>query len=459
MALSPVILVVDDDEAICDACLDVLRPEGYQVSAVQDPRAGLKLVCERGVDLVLCDLRMPHVDGLEFLRLAKADDPELVLLMITAYGTVETAVQAMKNGAYDFLAKPFSPDELRLAVRRGLEMRRLTLQNRALKQELRGHRGPERDPDFVLGVSPAMREVRDIVSKVAPSDSTVLLLGETGTGKEVIARLIHQSSFRRQEPFLAVDCGSLVETLFESELFGHCKGSFTGAVATKYGRFELANGGTLFFDEIANIRPQVQAKLLRAIQEREITRVGESRPIRVDVRLIAATNRDIVAAVHDGSFREDLFYRLSVVPIALPPLRDRREDIPVLAEHFLAKYSRRRQKSVHAFSPDALQALMRHDWPGNVRELESVIERAVVLSGRDVLRPADLLFFGQPTPANDLPVYDDLRPLEAVEAEHIRRVLLTLNGHLSRAAEVLGINRKTLRLKLQKYGLEKTSEA
>ena len=300
-----------------------------------------------------------------------------------------------------------------------------------------------------------MVRVREQIQKVAPTNSTVLILGETGTGKELVARAIHQFSERQQEPMLTVDCGSLVETLFESELFGHVKGSFTGATATKHGRFELANGGTLFLDEITNIGPKIQGKLLRAIQEREIIRVGSSHPIKVDVRIIAATNRDILQEVKEGNFREDLFYRLSVVPIHLPPLRERKDDIAALADHFLERFKRKKKKDVKGIAGGTMKALVTYGWPGNVRELESVIERAVVLTENETIMPADLMFFGgqQPESAHSGREQGELVALDALEEQHIRRVLAATGGKKSKAAEILGIDRKTLRLKMARYGI------
>jgi DNA-binding NtrC family response regulator len=449
------ILVIDDDATICEAVAEVITAEGYAVQTAPDGAAGLALIKEHGFDLIIVDLVMRGMDGMTVLRSVKADDPDAVVIVITAHGTVEAAVQAMKLGAFDFLSKPFTPDELRMVVKRGVSVRRLTLHNRLLKEELEHSTGIEPDVNPILGTSSAMVRVREQIQKVAPTNSTVLILGETGTGKELVARAIHQFSERQQEPMLTVDCGSLVETLFESELFGHVKGSFTGATATKHGRFELANGGTLFLDEITNIGPKIQGKLLRAIQEREIIRVGSSHPIKVDVRIIAATNRDILHEVKEGNFREDLFYRLSVVPIHLPPLRERKDDIPALAGHFLDRFKRKKKKNVKSIGGSTMKALMTYAWPGNVRELESVIERAVVLTENETIEAADLMFFGgqQPESAHAGSEQGELVALDAIEEQHIRRVLAATEGKKSRAAEILGIDRKTLRLKMAKYGI------
>jgi two-component system response regulator HydG len=447
------ILVIDDDPGICEAIGEVVTTEGYACRTAPDGEAGLALAKEHGFDLLIVDLVMRGMDGIAVLRSVKTEDPDAVVIVITAHGTIEAAVQAMKLGAFDFLSKPFTPDELRMAVKRGLSVRRLTLQNRLLKEELKHSTGIPSDSNPILGQSASIARVREQIQKVALTNSTVLILGETGTGKELVARAIHQFSERQQEPMLTVDCGALVETLFESELFGHVKGSFTGATATKHGRFELANGGTLFLDEITNIGPKIQGKLLRAIQEREIIRIGSSHPIKVDVRIIAATNRDILHEVKQGNFREDLFYRLSVVPIHLPPLRDRKDDIAELAEHFLERFKRKKKKDVKGISEAAMSALMSYNWPGNVRELESVIERAVVLTENETITPADLMFFGgQQRPAGDS-AEQELVALETLEREHIRRVIAATEGKKSKAAEILGIDRKTLRLKMAKYGI------
>jgi len=309
-------------------------------------------------------------------------------------------------------------------------------------------------PDVIVGQSESMKKVEELVRKVGPTDTTVLISGESGTGKELVARAIHRHSRRRDKPFVAVDCGSLVENLFESELFGHVKGSFTGATATKYGRFELANGGTLFFDEIGNISINIQTKLLRVLQEREITKVGSSQVIKVDVRIVAATNKDLQKAVKAGTFREDIFYRLSVVPISLPPLRERRDDIPLLANHFLRKYNRKRRKNIRAISDRAMKALVEYDWPGNVRELENAIERAVVLSENDVVKPSDLLYYGLTVETPSASDTGEAKRLIDVEKEHIAKALKMFNGHRGRTAEWLGIDRKTLRSKLRRYGIE-----
>ena len=444
------ILVMDDEETMRDSCRQALSRDGNRVAVAEDGLKGLALLKRESFDLVILDLKMPGLSGMEVLKKIKEDNPEATVIVITGYATVESAVEAMKRGAYDFIPKPFTPDSLRAIVKRALDRRELALENVLLRSELKASFGPE----VIIGQSESMKKVEELVRKVGPTDTTVLISGESGTGKELVARAIHCHSSRRDKPFVAVDCGSLVENLFESELFGHVKGSFTGATATKYGRFELANGGTLFFDEIGNISINIQTKLLRVLQEREITKVGSSQVIKVDVRIVAATNKDLQKAVKREVFREDLFYRLSVVPITLPPLRERRNDIPLLANHFLKKYNRKRRKDIRAISGRAMKALVQYDWPGNVRELENAIERAVVLSENDVVKPPDLLYYGLTVETPSSSDTGEAKRLIDVEREHIAKTLKMFNGHKGKTAEWLGIDRKTLRLKLRRYGIE-----
>lgn len=443
------ILVIDDEESMRDSCRQALLRDENRVEVAEDGSKGLSMLERESFDLVILDLKMPGLSGMEVLKKIKEEDPKIVVVVITGYATVESAVEAMKAGAYDFIPKPFTPESLRMISRRALEKRKLSLENVLLRAELKGRFGTE----AIVGRSSSMREVEELVRKVAPSDSTVLISGETGTGKELIARAIHSQSSRRDKPFVVVDCGGLAESLFESELFGHVKGSFTGATETKYGRFEVANNGTVFLDEIGNISMNIQTKLLRVLQEREITRVGSSQVIKVDVRIIAATNKELLKCVKEQTFREDLFYRLSVVPIVLPPLRERREDIALLANHFLRKHNVKKEKSVTAISERAMKVLTEYDWPGNVRELENVVERAVVLTKSGVIEPDDLWYYelGSKTPSSS--DADETKSLTDVEKEHIIRTLEALNGHIGKASEALGIDRKTLRLKLRKYGI------
>lgn len=449
MTVVPNILVIDDEEPVRDTCEQILSKDNCRVKVAGKGDEGLQIMKEESFDIILLDLKMPGLSGVEVLERIKENSPETIVIVITGYPSVESAVQTMKLGAYDYIPKPFTPDELRIVVRRALEKRELVLENIYLKRK---HK-EELEPD-IIGQSEGLQKIVQLAKKVGPTDSTVLITGESGTGKELIAKVIRNCSSRRDKPFITVDCGSLVESLFESELFGHVKGSFTGATATKHGRFELANGGTIFFDEIGNISTSIQAKLLRAIQEGEVTKVGSTQVIRVDVRIIAATNQDLVELVDEGRFRDDLFYRLSVVPINLPPLRERPEDIPVLADYFLEVYSRKRKKNVQGISKEAMEALTRYRWPGNVRELENAIERAVVLTESNVIQPADLLYYGLSATKVSSPGIERPLRLEDMEKEHILSSLKMHNGHRSMTAQSLGIDRKTLRMKMKRYGIE-----
>ncbi len=443
------ILVVDDDKTMRDACHQILARQGFQVEQAASARQGLGLLERRSFDVILLDLVMPDLDGLDILKKIKTLDADCEVIIITGYGSIPTAVEAMKAGAFHFLSKPFAPDDLRTVITRALENRRLNLENLYLRQELKSKDGRGN----VVYQSESMARIMEMASRVAGTDSTVLITGESGTGKSIIARQIHQGSSRAKRPFITVDCGTLVETLFESELFGHVKGAFTGADANKVGKFELAQHGTLFFDEISNISLEVQAKLLRAVEERKVSKVGSHRVITVDVRLIAATNRDLTLAIKEGSFRGDLFYRLNVVSLHIPPLRERKDDIPLLVDHFLKKYNSRIHKQsnqIKGVSPAALEVFLGHDWPGNVRELENTVERLVVLSAGPFLEPQDLayagLFLAPPSESTSV----DLKDLER---EHIRRIFQKFRGHKSETAKALGIDRKTLREKLKRYDI------
>ncbi len=440
------ILIVDDDESIRDSCTQLLTNMKEKVKSAADGNAGLKMVKQKAFDIVIVDLKMPGLSGMKLLKKIKEINPDTLVIVITGYATVDSAVEAMKNGAYDFLPKPFTPEELRLIIRRAREKRKLVLDNLRLQQELEINL----ELDTLIGNSAAMKKVKKIIQKVGPTGSTILITGESGTGKELVARAIHENSKRNQMPFVTVDCSTLVENLFESELFGHVKGSFTGATDTKHGRLELANHGTVFFDEISNIGLEVQAKLLRAIQEREIIKVGGTQALKIDIRIIAATNKDLRRAVQENTFREDLFYRLSVVPLFLAPLRERKDDIPQLVDYFINKYNHKRNKSIKGITEKTMKALVEYNWPGNIRELENVIERAVVLTENDYIKPEDLSYYGLKIQGN---LYQDQSLME-VEKQHIQDTLQRNNWHMQRAAEVLGIDRKTLRLKIRKYGLK-----
>jgi DNA-binding NtrC family response regulator len=444
------ILIIDDEEAILDSCRQVLEKEGYSTKGAKDGIQGLGLFRQEFFHLVLLDLKLPGKDGLQVLQEIKEENPATPVIIMTGYASVESAVEAIKLGAYDYMSKPFSPKELRINVKKALENRKLLIENLYLRRELEA----KTEADMIVGQSSAMAKVLDLVRSVSPSESTVLITGESGTGKEMLAREIHKHSSRCTGPFVVVDCGALVETLFESELFGHVKGSFTGAHETKHGRFEIASGGTIFLDEISNISLNIQAKLLRAIQEREVTRVGSSKPIKVDVRIVAATNRDLSEMVREGNFREDLFYRLSVVPINIPPLRERKEDIPALVDHFLKKYNKIAKKNIAGTSPQVDKALKSYDWPGNIRELENTMERAVVLSKGDRIDLDSLMYFGiSVSPSFMRASGGDYKSLEEVEKEYIQTVLQSQGGNKSRTAEILGVDRKTLQAKVKKYNL------
>jgi two-component system response regulator PilR (NtrC family) len=448
------ILVVDDERSMRDLLAIALRQAGYEVVQADGGEHAVEVLRTGDFDLVITDLRMRKVDGLGVLRAAREHSPGTVVLVVTAYASTETAVEAMKLGAYDYLTKPFKLDEIRLTVEKALERKRLQDENRALRRELARERGLAR----FVGRSPAMLDVFAMIRKAADSTSTVMITGESGTGKELVAHAIHQESPRRDGPFVSVNCGAIPEGLMESELFGHVKGAFTGAVASTPGLFAAAHGGTLFLDEITEIPTSVQVKLLRAVQEREIRRVGDTRDVRVDVRLIAASNRDLSRAVAEGQLREDLFYRLNVVPIHLPPLRQRREDIPLLVAHFIEKVSRTLGRVPKPVTPEAMAILERYHWPGNIRELENVIERAIVLgSGEaldvDALPPA---LVTPPTQENlplDLPPQglnlDDL--LDRIEQRYLELALQRTGGVQTRAAELLGLSFRQFRYKLQKH--------
>ncbi len=442
------ILIIDDEESIRDSMSQVLHKEGYKVKAAVEGKEGLRLFSNETFQVVFLDLKLPGIRGMDILSRIKEASPETPVIVITGYASIESAVEAMKRGAFDYMVKPFTPEELRVITKRALDSRKILYENIYLRRELEA----KIEFEMVVGKSKAMNKVLDIVRRVSPTESTILITGESGTGKELIAREIHRHSLRRDAPLVVVDCGALVETLFESELFGHVKGSFTGAHETKHGRFEVADGGTIFFDEISNIGLNIQAKLLRVIQEREVNRIGSSKPIKVDVRILAATNENLADSVRKGKFREELFYRLSVVPVHLPPLRERKEDIPLLVEHFLHKYNKKAKKNVENVSPRAVKALTEYDWPGNIRELENTIERAIVLSKGNDIELEDLMYHGISASSGMLnPVGGKYKTLEEMEKEYIRAVLRAQFGNKTRAADLLGIDRKTLWAKIKKY--------
>jgi two-component system response regulator HydG len=447
----PSILVVDDESAILDTVRILLKNEGFEVSVAQGGKAGLEALERLSPQIVLTDVRMPGVSGIDLLQAARLRDPDTPVILMTAQAELRTAIQAVNEGAFYYIQKPFSNDDLVSICRRAVEHRQLKTENRSLKQEIRRR---ERSQSVrPLGNSKAFGEVLRLAEMVAPTDSTVLIQGESGTGKEVIARYIHELSTRVESPFLSINCGALPESLLESELFGHVKGAFTGAVRDNQGLFAAAKGGTFFLDEIGETTPATQVKLLRVLQEREMIPVGGTEPVPVDVRLIAATNRDLEDDIKSGRFRSDLFYRLNVIAIHLPPLRARKDDIPLLAETFLRRLAEGRKESPKALSAAALESVMSYDWPGNVRELENALERAVTLTKGDEIAPAALP--ERVTERRAEPLVSE-RPhanptLEAVERAYILWVLQTESGNKTRAAEVLGIDPSTLYRKLGRY--------
>ena len=443
------VLVVDDEPAQRELVAGFLRKHGFDVVLAGGGREAVARFKQEPFDLVLTDQRMPDLSGLEVLEAVRSTSPETAVVIITAYGTIETAVSAVKAGAADYLTKPLNLDDLLHRVHRLRERQRLVTENRELREALAERHRVE----GIIGDSGRMQEVLSLVRRVAPSDATVLIRGESGTGKELIARALHYASPRAAGPLVKVNCAALAESLLEAELFGHEKGAFTGAVASRKGRFEMADGGSIFLDEIGDLPPHLQVKLLRVLQEREFERVGSSRPIKVDVRLLAATHRDLEALVREGRFREDLYYRINVVTIMLPPLRERREDLPPLIEHFLRAFAGKNGKSVRGLTREAREALLRYDYPGNIRELENLIERAVVLTRDDVIGVEDLPLTLE-TPASGSGNEAGLiAAVEGLERRMIREALAKADGTQTRAAELLGISERVLRYKLKKYGL------
>lgn len=442
------ILVIDDEEVIRDSLKQLLlRDDNYNVETAETGELALEIISTKSFDIAIIDLKLPGISGMEVLQKIKENYNDIIPIVITGHATVSSAVESMRLGAYDFIPKPINPDEFRLIIKRAAEKKKLLIENLYLQEQLK----MKTEDSVILGKSKAMQKIWKLVTKVAPTDSTVLITGESGTGKELVARAIHNNSSRKNSPFITVDCGSLVENLFESELFGHVKGSFTGAVNTKYGRFELANGGTIFFDEVANISTNIQGKLLRAIQEREITKVGSNDPIPINVRVISATNKDLEHAVKEESFRDDLYYRLNVVHINLPPLRERKEDVPVLSNYFLNKYNQKRKKNIKSIAEDAMEILVNYEWLGNVRELENIIERAVVLTENEIIKPDDLIYCNHRLEETAMQETSKHKKLAEVEKEHILRTLKAVNWHKSKASELLDIDRKTLSRKLSQY--------
>ncbi|MFZ0819680.1 MAG: sigma-54 dependent transcriptional regulator [Candidatus Acidiferrales bacterium] len=445
-------ILIVEDEAKMRRLLELnLGEEGWSTFSAGDAEEGLKILGREAIDLILTDFKLPGMNGLEFLQSIRRVNAEVPVILMTAYGSVETAVEAMRNGASNYVLKPFSLEEIKLVVRKELDVRQLLSENRTLREEL----GKRYDYPNIVAKSARMQEVLAAVERVAPTNSTVLIGGESGVGKELIARAIHQHSKRAAGPFIKINCTAIPENLLESELFGYEKGAFTGANSTKPGKFELADKGTLFLDEIGDVPTATQAKLLRVLQEREFERLGGTRTIKVDVRMIAATNRDLRAALEQGTFREDLYYRLNVVPIDVPPLRDHKEDIPGLVEHFLEQYSAENGKQLRGVAPSAMQTLMSFHWPGNVRELQNIIERAVTFARSDKIEAGDIQLDSAPSKGYSgaqgfLPAG---MTLDSWEDEMIREALRRANGNKSQAARLLGLTRNALRYRLSKIGI------
>ncbi len=461
------ILIVDDEPIVCRSCVKVLIPEGYSVATTESGQEGIEMGATGDYDLIIVDLKMPDVDGMQVLQAVRKRQPDVEVIVITGYSTVSTAVKAMKRGAIDYLPKPFTPDELIVVVTKAMEKRRLVVENR----ELREKPGDKFGLDSIIGQSKAMQRVYTLVRKVAPTNTTVLIYGESGTGKELLAKTIHYNSLRKDEHFLPADCSALAPTLLESELFGHVKGSFTGAISTKPGLFELAGGGTLFLDEIGNVSLETQGKLLRVLEEGEFKPVGGTEYKRTDVRLVAATNKNLEDMVAEGSFREDLFYRINVFPVTLPPLRERKEDIPVLAWHFLRKNRQETGKVLKGFAPEAMDLLVSFQWPGNVRELKNTVERLVITAEGRMVQPEDLPEKIQrmrgaveniPVPRTNEELKEIKKRLRNEATDGIERcfVLEALernDWNITKAAEETGIQRPNFHALMRKHGIRRGS--
>ena len=438
------LLIVDDEFSVRDSLSKWFREDGYEVGTAEDASVALTLLNDGPWDAALLDIKMRGTDGIELQRRMHEVDPDMAVIMMTGYATVETAIEAMKNGAFDYLKKPLDPDEVTLRVEKAISLRRSKQENVRLRETVTEMTHPD-----LIGQSTAMQKIFEAIETVAPTDATVLINGESGTGKELVARAIHTNSPRRFHPLVTIHCGALTETLLESELFGHEKGAFTGAQYRKKGKFELAEGGTVFLDEIGDISLKTQTDLLRVLQEREIVRVGGNQTIKVDFRCVAATNKDLEKLIEEGHFRPDLFYRLNVFRIDLPALRERKDDIPLLVNHFVAKFSQQMNKRINRVAPSAMYLLQQHPWPGNVRELENAVERAMVVAAEPEVREQDFIL----KPRNgDKP---ESKTLDDAEKVHILRVLEECGGNQTRAAEVLDIDRVTLHNKLKKYGWSK----
>ncbi len=453
------ILIVDDEQSMCDFLSILLSGEGYTVKSTINPSAALSLIrSENNIDMVITDVKMPEMDGLDLLKSLKEHNPDIIVIMITAYSTTENAVEAMKLGAYDYLIKPFKVDEIKIIVQKAFQNKSLEMENRLLRSQMK----QQQKFDDIIGVSPEIHRIFNTINKIADLGSNVLITGESGTGKELIAKAIHQKSYRKDKPFVTVNCGALPENLLETELFGHMKGSFTGAIQNKAGLFEIADGGTFFLDEIAETTPAIQIKLLRVLNDRKFMRVGGVKDITVDVRIVAATNRDLEYLVQNRIFREDLYYRLNVIPIHIPPLRERVNDIPLLAEHFLMKCSETCGRSHMSISEDAIKKLQNYNWPGNIRELENVIERCVALESSNSITvkslPGYIQHSRQDAPDKLKTIPEQGLDLERIvgdyEKEFLIKALKRTNGVKKDAAGLLGISFRSFRYRLKKYGLD-----
>lgn len=456
------ILIVDDEEIVLKSCRKILEKGGHQVSTALSGQEAFDLLEKESFDIVITDMKMPGIDGIEVLKRVREKYPDIVVIMITGYSTVQSAVQAMKLGAFDYIPKPFTPDEVLIVVEKALEKKSLIHENIYLRKELEAKYGF----DNIIGNSTRMQDVYKLIRKVAPTDSTVLIRGESGTGKELIARAIHFNSPRKKRPFVPVDCGVLAQELLESELFGHVKGSFTGAIVTKPGLFEIADGGSIFLDEIGDINPNIQSKLLRVIQEKEFTPVGGVKPKKADLRFIVATNKDLEKLVEERQFREDLFYRLNVVSITIPLLKERKDDIPLLAYHFLKKYTKEMNKNIKSISVDAMNMLIAYSWPGNVRQLENVIERAIVMAEGDTITTDHLPFAVRSEIAHpDTPIpksSDELKEIkkklressvESIEKSFILDALTRNDWNITRSAKDVGMQRPNFQVLMKKYNI------
>jgi DNA-binding NtrC family response regulator len=451
------ILVIDDSPEILTLFTEYLRAEGYEVDTSADGSTGIEMIEKKAYDLILTDMKMPSIDGMKVLEFSLNHSPDSICIILTGYGTVKNAVEAIKAGAFDYLTKPVKMDEILVTLKRALDYRSLKLENLNLKNQLKKKYRFEN----IIGDHERIQKVFEIVEKVADTDSTILILGDSGTGKELFAKAIHYNSYRRDRPFVPVNCAAIPSELLESELFGHEKGAFTNAIRTRIGRFELANGGTVFLDEIGDMNPLLQSKLLRVLQERQFERVGAVKTIKTDIRIIAATHQDLKVAVAQKKFREDLYYRLNVIPIRVPPLRERKSDIALLAHHFLEHFNRSKKKKIRAISDEAMEALVRYDWPGNVRELENTIERLVILVDHDVIAAQDLPekfhLLAEAEPAQVLEIPEEGISLDSAVNEFERNLILQAlvkTGWVkNKAARLLNLNRTTLIEKIKRQNL------